>query len=79
MERGIVHGRGKTVVLFNLNGQEFVFKYKDLEIGERFNKFLDYLEKRIGKKFYKIKRITNEKYCIEELYLIENAKQKMRL
>lgn len=37
-----------------------------MEIGERFNKFLDYLEKRIGKKFYKIKRITNEKYCIEE-------------
>lgn len=63
---GDSHGRGKTVVLFNLNGQEFVFKYKDLEIGERFNKFLDYLEKRIGKKFYKIKRITNEKYCIEE-------------
>lgn len=63
---GDSHGKGKTVVLFRMNNQPFVFKYKDLEIGERFNEFLNYLEKRTGKTFYKIKRITNAKYCIEE-------------
>lgn len=63
---GDSHGKGKTVVLFQMNGQRYVFKFKDLEIGERFNKFLSYLEKQTGKRFYKIKRIKKEKYCIEE-------------
>lgn len=71
---GDSHAKGKTVILFDMNGQRFAFKYKDLEIGERFQHFLSYLEKQTGKKFYKIKRIRKEKYCIEEFVSNEECK-----
>lgn len=71
---GDSHGKGKTVVLFDMNGQRFAFKYKDLEIGERFNDFLFYLEKQTGKRFIKIKRITNIRYCIEEFVPSQECK-----
>jgi type 2 lantibiotic biosynthesis protein LanM len=63
---GDSHGKGKTVILFTMNGQRFAFKYKNLEIGERFNVFLSYLEKQTEMKFFKVKRIVGEDYCIEE-------------
>lgn len=63
---GDSHSKGKTVILFNMNNKRFVFKYKNLEIGERFNKFLSYIEECTDKKFYKIKRIIKEDFCIEE-------------
>lgn len=63
---GDSHGKGKTVILFNMNDRRFAFKYKNLEIGQRFNEFLSYLEEETGKQFFKIKRIIHKNYCIEE-------------
>lgn len=63
---GDSHGKGKSVILFDLNDQRFAFKYKNLEIGERFNSFLEYIERQTGKEFFKIKRIIKRNYCIEE-------------
>lgn len=66
---GDSHEKGKTVILFELNNHKLVFKYKNLVIGERFNDFLNYLEKETGKCFYKIKRIVDENFCIEDFIL----------
>ncbi|SJZ41221.1 type 2 lantibiotic biosynthesis protein LanM [Pilibacter termitis] len=63
---GDSHGKGKTVILFQLNDKKFVFKYKNLEIGERFNQFLSYLENQTGKQYYQIQRIYKKNFCIEE-------------
>lgn len=71
---GDSHGKGKTVILFDMNGHRFAFKYKNLEIGKRFNSFLSYLEKQTGKEFFKIKRIVNKHYCIEEFVSNQECK-----
>lgn len=73
---GDSHAGGKTVILFDLNEKRFVFKYKNLEIGERFNVFLDYLEKLTGKEFYKINRLIKNNYCIEEF--VQNVECKTK-
>lgn len=63
---GDSHEKAKTVIIFELNKHKFVFKYKNLKIGEKFNDFLKYLESKTGKQFYKIERIVEDNYCIED-------------
>lgn len=76
---GDSHEKAKTVILFELNDHKFVFKYKDLRIGERFNEFLIYLEEETGEQFFKIKRIVEEKFCIEEFISKEECKSEIQV
>lgn len=71
---GDSHEKAKTVILFELNGHRLVFKYKNLTIGEKFNEFLEYLEKKTGKQFFRIKRIVEENYCIEDYVTNQECK-----
>ncbi|MDA9471760.1 type 2 lanthipeptide synthetase LanM [Enterococcus sp. 5H] len=65
--QGDSHNHGKTVIQFQIQETKLIFKFKNLDIGERFNKLLGYVEKLAPKlSFYKIKRITFPDFTIEE-------------
>lgn len=65
--QGDSHDHGKTVIQFQIQETKLIFKFKNLAIGERFNKLLDYVEKLDPKlSFYKIKRIIFPDFTIEE-------------
>lgn len=60
------HEKAKTVILFQINQQKLVFKYKNLEVGQRWNEFLSIIEQHTNSSFYQLKRHTSEAYTIEE-------------
>lgn len=65
--QGDSHNHGKTVIQFQIQEAKLIFKFKNLDIGERFNQLLGYVEKLAPKlSFYKIKRITFPDFTIEE-------------
>lgn len=67
MDKGDSHDQGKSVILFVLNGQKLVFKYKNLEVGNRFNLFLQELEDLSPDlSFYQLKRVVKKTFTIEE-------------
>lgn len=67
MDKGDSHDQGKSVILFVLNGQKLVFKYKNLEVGNRFNLFLQELEDLSPDlSFYQLKRVVKQSFTIEE-------------
>lgn len=63
---GDSHSKGKTVILFEINGEKFAFKEKNLIVGTRFNHFLNFISEKTGKKFKTVKRITRDDYTFEE-------------
>lgn len=60
------HNKGKTVILFQINDQKLVFKFKNLTVGQRWNEFLSIIEQETGSSFYKVKRLATKGYTIEE-------------
>ncbi|MGX7265778.1 type 2 lanthipeptide synthetase LanM [Enterococcus crotali] len=65
--QGDSHERGKTVIQFQIQDKALIFKFKNLEIGERFNALLTYIEElNPTSSFYKIKRIVQPTFTIEE-------------
>ncbi|WP_086350043.1 type 2 lanthipeptide synthetase LanM [Candidatus Enterococcus clewellii] len=65
--KGDSHQKGKTVIEFRLNDLPLFFKPKNLEMGNRFNALLRFLEETIsGADFYKVNRIVGPTYSIEE-------------
>jgi type 2 lantibiotic biosynthesis protein LanM len=65
--QGDSHDQGKTVIQFQLEGRDLIFKNKNLTIGERFNSFLAFLEERIADfSAYKIKRVLGSTFTFEE-------------
>ncbi|WP_086314159.1 hypothetical protein A5821_001749 [Enterococcus sp. 7F3_DIV0205] len=67
MGQGDSHDNGKTVIQFQAQKKSLIFKFKNLEIGERFNSLLTYLEGLAPNlDFYKIKRIVQPTFSIEE-------------
>ncbi|MBO0439928.1 type 2 lanthipeptide synthetase LanM [Candidatus Enterococcus ikei] len=65
--QGDSHERGRTVIQFQVEEQSLIFKFKHLEIGERFNDLLTYVEGLNPElSFYKIKRIVQPTFTIEE-------------
>lgn len=65
--KGDSHDHGKTVIQFQIQEKSLIFKFKNLEIGERFNALLTYLEGLDPTlSFYKIKRIVQPTFTIEE-------------
>lgn len=68
--KGDSHAKGKSVIDFRLNSREFMFKFKNLEIGQRFNQMLYRIEEWLPvADFYKIDRIVESTYSIEEKVL----------
>jgi len=64
---GDSHSGGKAVMIITINQRKIVFKYKNLEIAQRLDMFLEKVESYNEKsEFYKIKRIVKNKYTIEE-------------
>lgn len=64
---GDSHNQGKTVIQFTINTCDFVFKFKSLEIGERLNVLLNYIETLMPDcSFYKVQRIVHPTFTIEE-------------
>ncbi len=67
MDNGDSHNRGKSVIIFSVNGEKLVFKYKNLEVGNRFNQFLLELEGLSSDlSFYHLKRVVKKQFTIEE-------------
>lgn len=67
LNKGDSHSKGKSVILFTLNGIKLVFKYKSLEIGNKLNQFYSFIETFDSSiSFYKLKRIISIDYTIEE-------------
>lgn len=65
--QGDSHERGKTVIQFQVQEKYLIFKFKNLEIGQRFNELLTYLEElNPALSFYKIQRITYPTFTVEE-------------
>jgi type 2 lantibiotic biosynthesis protein LanM len=65
--QGDSHDQGKTVIQFQLEEKDFIFKNKNLVIGERFNSFLSFLEEKISDfSAYKIKRVLGSDFTFEE-------------
>ncbi|MGX7245938.1 type 2 lanthipeptide synthetase LanM [Enterococcus quebecensis] len=65
--QGDSHERGKTVIQFQIEGIALIFKFKNLAIGTGFNELLTYLEElNPTLSFYKIKRIIQPTFTIEE-------------
>lgn len=65
--QGDSHDHGKTVIQFQVHETELMFKFKNLDIGERFNQLLGYVETLNPKlSFYKIKRLTFPDFTVEE-------------
>lgn len=63
---GDSHEKGKNVIVFFLNDQKLVFKFRNLMIGQKWNEFLSFIEQKTGSSFYKIKRVATPRYTIEE-------------
>ncbi|MFD2386809.1 type 2 lanthipeptide synthetase LanM [Enterococcus rivorum] len=66
LDKSDSHEKGKTVILFEINEQKYVFKFKNLTIGQQWNKFLSIIEQKTGSSFYQVKRFTATDYTIEE-------------
>lgn len=65
--QGDSHDCGKTVIQFQIDEKPLIFKFKNLEIGERFNDLLTYIEAlNPTLSFYKIKRFVQSTFTIEE-------------
>lgn len=60
------HNKGKSVILFRINRQKLVFKFKNLTVGQHWNDFLGIIAQETGSSFYKVKRLTTKDYTIEE-------------
>lgn len=74
--QGDSHDRGKTVIQFQVQETPLIFKFKNLEIGERFNALLTYLESLDPTlSFYKIKRIIRPTFTIEEKITYQECKE----
>lgn len=72
--QGDSHERGKTVMQFQVQEKALIFKFKNLEIGERFNALLTYIEElNPAVSFYKIKRIVQPTFTIEEKVAYEEC------
>ncbi|ALS03361.1 lantibiotic biosynthesis protein [Enterococcus silesiacus] len=72
--QGDSHERGKTVIQFQVQEKALIFKFKNLEIGERFNTLLTYIEElNPTVSFYKIKRIVQPTFTIEEKVAYEEC------
>lgn len=72
---GDSHNQGKTVIQFTINTCEFIFKFKSLEIGERFNTLLNYIETlQSNASFYKVQRIVYPTFTIEEKVSYQQCK-----
>lgn len=68
--KGDSHEKGKSVIDFRLNNREFMFKFKNIEIGHRFNQLLHHIEEWLpAADFYKIDRLVESTYSIEEKVL----------
>lgn len=73
--QGDSHNRGRTVIQFQVQDTPLIFKFKNLEIGERFNALLTYLESLDSTlSFYKIKRIIRPTFTIEEKVAYQECK-----
>lgn len=73
--QGDSHDRGKTVIQFQVQEKSLIFKFKNLEIGNRFNDLLTYLESLSpALSFYKIKRIVQPTFTIEEKVAYQECK-----
>lgn len=67
MGRGDSHNNGKAVIRFYIEKQPFVFKPKNLLIGQRFNELLTFLETlEPSLRFYHVKRLVFPTFTIEE-------------
>lgn len=65
--QGDSHSGGKTVVQIEINQVPLIFKYKNLQIGEGFNHFLQFVETLAPKSsFYKVARVCGPDYTFEE-------------
>ncbi|MGX7150717.1 type 2 lanthipeptide synthetase LanM [Enterococcus ureasiticus] len=74
--QGDSHERGKTVIQFQVQEKPLIFKFKNLEIGERFNDLLTYLEGlNPVLSFYKIKRIVQPTFTIEEKVAYQECRE----
>ena len=74
--QGDSHDRGKTVIQFEVQEKLLIFKFKNLEIGERFNDLLTYLEGLDpALSFYKINRIVQPTFTIEEKVSYQECKK----
>lgn len=74
--QGDSHERGKTVIQFQVQEKPLIFKFKNLEIGERFNDLLTYLEGLNPElSFYKIKRIVQPTFTIEEKVAYQECRE----
>lgn len=74
--QGDSHNRGKTVIQFQTQEQSLIFKFKNLEIGDRFNHLLTYIERLDPTlSFYKIKRIIQPTFTIEEKVGYQECKE----
>ena len=72
--QGDSHDQGKTVIQFQVQKKDLIFKFKNLEIGERFNALLSYLEKLdTTLSFFKIKRIVLPTFTIEEKVIYQEC------
>ncbi|EOL47694.1 type 2 lanthipeptide synthetase LanM [Enterococcus caccae] len=73
--QGDSHDHGKTVIQFQVQKKDLIFKFKNLEIGERFNELLSYLEELdTTLSFYKVKRIVLPTFTIEEKVAYQDCK-----
>ncbi|MHC5227892.1 type 2 lanthipeptide synthetase LanM [Enterococcus sp. LJL99] len=67
MDKGDSHEQGKSVILMTINGKQLVFKYKDLTIANRFDRFCQSIEQMDARfSFYYSKRLVKTHYTIEE-------------
>lgn len=67
MDKGDSHEQGKSVILMTINGKKLVFKYKDLTIANRFDRFCQSIEQMDARfSFYYSKRLVKTYYTIEE-------------
>lgn len=72
--KGDSHDRGKTVIQFQVQEKRLMFKFKNLQIGERFNELLAYIEElNPALSFYKIKRISQPTFTIEETVIYQDC------
>lgn len=67
MGAGDSHSHGKSVLLFEIGQKKFAYKYKNLEVGEKFNQFVFRLKKYDPDLDFKVvRRIVGADYTIEE-------------
>ncbi|MGG5332855.1 type 2 lanthipeptide synthetase LanM [Enterococcus sp. AZ163] len=75
VSQGDSHDIGKSVLKFRCNETNLYFKFKSLEISNRFNQFLSFIEEIQDEiTFYKIKRLVGDSFTIEEEIIHENNK-----